>query len=54
MRWFFQGRSRIEPGDTIVVPTEVFQPGQLQVVTSVSQILFNLSTTLLAIQRVGN
>ncbi len=54
LRWFFQGRSQIEPGDTIVVPTEVFQPGQLQTVTSVSQILFNLSTTLLAIQRVGN
>lgn len=54
MRWFFQGRSPIEPGDTIVVPTEVLKSGSLQTLSSVSQVLFNLSTTLLAIQRVGN
>ena len=53
-RWFFQGRARIQPGDTIVVPPDIFQPGQLQTWTSISQVLFNLSTTLLAIQRVGN
>jgi len=54
LRWFFQARSRIEHGDTIVVPPDIFRPGSLQTLSSVSQILFNLSTTLLAIQRVGN
>ena len=53
MRWFFQSRARIEPGDTIVVPTDIFQPGQLQTWTSLSQVLFNLSTTLLALNSVG-
>jgi polysaccharide export outer membrane protein len=53
MRWFFQSRARIEPGDTIVVPTDIYQPGQLQTWTSLSQVLFNLSTTLLALNNVG-
>ncbi|MDA8928130.1 capsule biosynthesis GfcC family protein, partial [Gammaproteobacteria bacterium] len=53
-RWFFQARSRVEPGDSIVVPFEPERPDQLTIWTSVSQILFNISTTLLAIERVGN
>jgi hypothetical protein len=53
-RWFFQARSRVEPGDSIVVPFEPERPDQLAIWTSVSQILFNISTTLLAIERVGN
>ena len=53
MRWFFQSRARIEPGDTIVVPIDIYQPGQLQTWTSLSQVLFNLSTTLLALNSVG-
>jgi polysaccharide export outer membrane protein len=53
-RWFFQQRSRVQPGDTIVVPRDIYRADQLQLWTSVSQILFNISTTLLAIERVGN
>ncbi|MDP2127611.1 MAG: SLBB domain-containing protein [Pseudohongiella sp.] len=53
-RWFFQERSRLTPGDTIIVPFDTYRPNQLQIWTSVSQILFNISTTLLAIERVGN
>jgi len=52
-RWFFQERSRVEAGDTIVVPFNAYRPDQLQIWSSVSQILFNISTTLLAIERVG-
>jgi protein involved in polysaccharide export with SLBB domain len=53
-RWFFQRRSGVEPGDTIVVPKDLYRPDSLQIWSSVSQILFNISTTLLAIERVGN
>lgn len=52
-RWFFQERSRLSAGDTIIVPFDSYRPNQLQIWTSVSQILFNISTTLLAIERVG-
>lgn len=53
-RWFFQQGARLEPGDTIIVPYNARQTNYLRVWTSVSQILFNISTTLLAIERVGN
>jgi protein involved in polysaccharide export with SLBB domain len=53
-RWFFQQGARLEPGDTIIVPYDARQTNYLRVWTSVSQILFNISTTLLAIERVGN
>ena len=53
-RWFFQKGARLEPGDTIVVPFYVRRTNVLAAWTSITQILFNLSTTLLAIERVGN
>jgi protein involved in polysaccharide export with SLBB domain len=52
-RWFFQQGARLEPGDSIVVPFNARQTNYLVVWRSISQILFNLSTTLLAIERVG-
>jgi len=52
-RWFFEERERLSAGDSIIVPFDVYRPNQLQIWTSVSQILFNISTTLLAIERVG-
>ncbi|HDZ08439.1 SLBB domain-containing protein [Pseudohongiella sp.] len=53
-RWFFQERERLSAGDTIIVPFDTYRPNYLQTWTSISQILFNISTTLLAIERVGN
>ncbi|WP_419176992.1 SLBB domain-containing protein [Desulfosediminicola sp.] len=53
-RWFFQERSRLNPGDTIIVPFDTYRPNYLQNWTSISQILFNISTTLLAVERVAN
>jgi polysaccharide export outer membrane protein len=52
--WFFQQGARLEAGDSIVVPFNARQTNYLVVWRSISQILFNLSTTLLAIERVGN
>jgi polysaccharide export outer membrane protein len=52
-RWFFQQGSRLEPGDSIVVPFNARQTNNLVVWRNITQILFNLSTTLLAIERVG-
>ena len=52
-RWFFQKRARMEPGDTIVVPFNTRIGNNLVEWRNISQILFNLSTTLLAIERVG-
>ncbi len=52
-RWFFQQGARLEPGDSIVVPFNTRQTNYLVVWRSISQILFNLSTTVLAIERVG-
>lgn len=53
-RWFFERRQRLEPGDSIVVPFDTYRPTALYTWRNVTQILFNLSTTLLAIERVGN
>jgi polysaccharide biosynthesis/export protein len=53
-RWFFQERERLSAGDTIIVPFNTYRTNYLQTWTSISQILFNISTTLLAIERVGN
>ena len=53
-RWFFQQRERLEAGDSIIVPFDTYKPSYLAVWRDVSQILFNISTTLLAIERVGN
>jgi polysaccharide export outer membrane protein len=52
-RWFFEEREGLLPGDSIVVPFDAYQPSALYVWRNVSQILFNISTTLLAIERVG-
>lgn len=51
-RWFFQERSRLSAGDTIIVPFDTYRPNYLQTWSAISQILFNVSTTLLAIDRV--
>ncbi len=53
-RWFFQERQGLEAGDSIVVPFNTYQPSGLYIWRNVSQILFNISTTLLAIERVAN
>ncbi|MCP5343533.1 MAG: SLBB domain-containing protein [Pseudomonadales bacterium] len=52
-RWFFQERANLNAGDSIIVPFDTYQPNYIQSWTSITQILFNLSTTLLAIDRVG-
>ena len=51
-RWFFQGSQRIQAGDTIVVPFDVEPTNYLVTWTSISQVLFNLATSVLAINSV--
>ncbi len=51
-RWFFEESSRLGAGDTIIVPFRAERTNYLQNWTSITQILFNISTTLLAIDRV--
>lgn len=53
-RWFFQRDEMLEAGDTIVVPFDVEPTNYLVTWTSVSQILFNLATSVLAINSVQN
>lgn len=49
-RWFFESdRNRLEPGDSIVVPFDIKTGDPLYIMSSVSQILFNMATTVLAI-----
>ncbi len=52
-RWFFQESSRLTAGDSIIVPFNTMRTNYLQSWSSITQILFNISTTLLAIERVG-
>lgn len=52
-RWFFERESSLAPGDTIVVPFDINPTDYLGTWTSVSTILFNLATTLLAIDNVN-
>ena len=53
-RWFFQRDSDLEAGDTIVVPFDVEPTDYLVTWSGVSQILFNLATSVLAINSVQN
>lgn len=53
-KWFFQRDKALEPGDTIVVPFDVEPVNYLVTWTNVSQILFNLATSVLAINSVQN
>jgi polysaccharide export outer membrane protein len=53
-RWFFQKEGALEAGDTIVVPFDVEPTNYLVTWTSVSTILFNLATSVLAIQSVSD
>jgi len=53
-RWFFQRGKALEAGDTIVVPFDIEPTNYLVTWTSVSQILFNLATSVLAINSVQN
>ena len=53
-RWFFQQATALEAGDTIVVPFDVEPVDYLATWTSVSQVLFNLATSVLAINSVQN
>tara|TARA_R110002167_G_scaffold3623_4_gene17652 strand:+ start:9492 stop:12686 length:3195 start_codon:yes stop_codon:yes gene_type:complete len=53
-RWFFESRKKLEAGDSIVVPFKVTQPNLLLTLRNASQLLFNVSTTLLAIDRLGS
>ena len=48
--WFGNGRRiNIEPGDTIVVPLDTQRVSKLQLWTNVTQILFNLSIAVAAV-----
>lgn len=51
-QWFFQRDRSLEPGDTIVVPFDVEPVDYLVTWSSVSQVLFNLATSVLAIESV--
>lgn len=53
-RWFFERESALSPGDTIVVPFDVEPIDYLTTWASISQILFNLATSVLAINSVQN
>lgn len=53
-RWFFQRDAVLSAGDTIVVPFDVEPTNYLVTWTSISTILFNLATSILAIESVGN
>jgi protein involved in polysaccharide export with SLBB domain len=53
-RWFFQSDEELEAGDTIVVPFDIEPTNYLVTWASVSQILFNLATSVLAINSVQN
>ncbi|MEQ9008603.1 MAG: SLBB domain-containing protein, partial [Ekhidna sp.] len=53
-RWFFERSKSLEPGDTIVVPFDIEPVDYLGTWASVSQILFNLATSVLAIESVRN
>ncbi len=53
-RWFFEKDTQLEPGDTIVVPFDIEPTNYLVTWSSISQILFNLATSVLAINSVQN
>ncbi|MEQ8314093.1 MAG: SLBB domain-containing protein [Gammaproteobacteria bacterium] len=53
-RWFFEREAGLGPGDSIVVPFDIEPTDYLVTWSSVSQILFNLATSVLAIQSVNN
>lgn len=51
--WFSRGNLDIEPGDTVVIPYDVYAVSGLTYWGNVSQVLFNLSTTVAALKAVG-
>jgi len=53
-RWFFERETALRAGDTIVVPFDIEPVDYLVTWSSVSQILFNLATSVLAINSVQN
>ncbi len=53
-RWFFERDSSLDPGDTIVVPFDIEPVDYLSAWSNISQILFNLATSVLAINSVQN
>ena len=53
-RWFFEKDKSLEAGDTIVVPFDLEPTNYLITWTSISTILFNLATSVLAIESVAN
>ena len=53
-RWFFEKDKSLEAGDTIVVPFDLEPTNYLVTWTSISTILFNLATSVLAIESVSN
>ena len=48
-RWFRGGGTRIEPGDTIVVPMDTDRQSNLRQWTSVTQIIYNLAIAVAAV-----
>jgi polysaccharide export outer membrane protein len=50
---FFRTSSKIEPGDTIIVPMDIDRVSPMVYWTSVSQVLFQLATTAAALKTVG-
>lgn len=53
-RWFFDRSLKLGPGDAIVVPFDIEPTNYLATWTSVSQVIFSLATTILAINSVQN
>lgn len=51
--WVFNRNTKVGPGDTIVVPYDIYSVGPMTYWTNVSQILFQLATTVAALNTVG-
>ncbi|MDF1644217.1 MAG: SLBB domain-containing protein [Pseudomonadales bacterium] len=51
--WIFNRNADVGPGDTIIVPYYIYSVGPMTYWTNVSQILFQLATTVAALNTVG-
>ena len=51
--WIFNSNTKVGPGDTIVVPYDIYSVGPMTYWTNVSQVLFQLATTVAALNTVG-
>jgi len=51
--WFMKANVKVGPGDTVIVPYDIYTVSPMVYWTSVSQILFQLATTAAALNTVG-